>query len=181
MSPQTTESHGSGKIRGRHSRLLNRTTDRYIGVAKWTRRATQVVFSDLSPALEALRGLYGRTGVFESGSGTSTALRSPQDPGTLIFPAMPAGQSEIDSHPSLGLDTFILEEDPNHLEEAVLIALDHMPQTETPKTTPELAYRRFRIDLDSPSTVPPRGRMRLIRPMLLHDRLLDDLYDRESE
>jgi hypothetical protein len=47
-----------------------------------------------------------------------------------------------------GLNGFILQEDPDHLEEVVLIAMDCLAQDSVVKTPFGEGYRRFRLDIN---------------------------------
>lgn len=103
-------------------------------------RAKQFVFSELRTTLNALRDLHNR------------ALRKVLIDGRFtLFP------DKADRNPwateRVVPDSFILEENPDHLEESVLIAMDYLVTDNSKVPSHPVRYEPFRIDIHAATDV----------------------------
>jgi hypothetical protein len=94
---------------------------------------------------------------------------------------MTVGKSGVTPLLSSGLDRFFLEEDPHHLEETVLVALDHMPHAEVSEAPPELGYRRFRVELDTGTALFPLNPGCAVHPLVIDYLPLAQQHRREGD
>jgi hypothetical protein len=115
-----------------------------------SRRAKEFVFSELRTTLKALSGLHNRARGGES-IGKDTPLSPSAEPQTLTFP-MTERAKKAEGRPTYdgnaALSSFVIEEDRHHLEEAVLIAMDHGVEGDVVNVAREAALQQFRRDID---------------------------------
>jgi hypothetical protein len=79
-----------------------------------------------------------------------------------------------------GLNGFILEEDPDHLEEVVLIAMDCVAQDSAVTTLFSEGYRRYRLDINSTTSLDSQpGNVHSLPEMNLGPLTLDGFNGRD--
>lgn len=109
----------------------------------------QILFSELRGVLVALRGLHGRVKGQAARPNQSTDTSPEQRPPTQTFQSDVAWTTGRRKDGAFALDSFAIDEDPDHLEEAVLIYMDELLTTE--ESDLRTRNRRFRLDVDGTS------------------------------
>ena len=111
------------------------------------------MFSELRAILEALRGMHRRARGKEARHTQSTASCPPFQRQLRRSPLTDKADTQHHAVARGLLNSFTIEEDPHHLEEAVLIAMDYAARENAEDSASDARYQQFRFDVDSATSM----------------------------
>lgn len=118
-----------------------------LGLTKRTRNTRDLVFGELRTALQALRSLH------TPARGIDTAGANLKPSYSMSRTSMPSFRGPerciITPDERAALCSFIIDEDPEHLEEAVLISMDYANGDSVHVAWAEAAQQRYHLSRDS--------------------------------